>query len=317
MNRQRWNRALGVLAGFAVCAAVLMGCLSDRQDGARPDTRGSAAGVSASDSGEFCRGQSWQTLRVDGQERRALVRAPRDWDGKTKLPVIYQFHGLGSQADWTLAYTGLAELADEFEFVVVAPQALGAESRWDYRTPPENAKSDLGYVKDLMADVGERECIDPDRQFVTGFSNGSAMSFALACDGSFDFSGYAGVAATFYEPACSKAPPAPMVYFHGTADQVVPFDGGQTPLEPVEPADQTMRSWAKKSGCGKAKATKMGADVQRLSWRSCTENPLDFYIISGGGHTWPGASLDAPNLGKTTQNVNASDVMIEFFGLDR
>ena len=36
------------------------------------------------------------------------------------------------------------------------------------------------------------------------------------------------------------------------------------------------------------------------------------YTIQGGGHTWPG-SIDVARLGRTTQSINATDLIWEFF----
>jgi polyhydroxybutyrate depolymerase len=36
------------------------------------------------------------------------------------------------------------------------------------------------------------------------------------------------------------------------------------------------------------------------------------YAVTGGGHTWPG-SFDVPMLGHTTQDINAADLILDFF----
>src|SRR4029450_331493 len=37
------------------------------------------------------------------------------------------------------------------------------------------------------------------------------------------------------------------------------------------------------------------------------------YAVTGGGHTWPGSSIDLPMNGHVTQDINAADLMLEFF----
>jgi polyhydroxybutyrate depolymerase len=37
------------------------------------------------------------------------------------------------------------------------------------------------------------------------------------------------------------------------------------------------------------------------------------YVIEGGGHTWPGRKPTLLFLGKSTQNLNANDVIWDFF----
>jgi polyhydroxybutyrate depolymerase len=37
------------------------------------------------------------------------------------------------------------------------------------------------------------------------------------------------------------------------------------------------------------------------------------YVIENGGHTWPGMDKGPPFLGASTMNINANEVMWEFF----
>jgi polyhydroxybutyrate depolymerase len=49
-----------------------------------------------------------------------------------------------------------------------------------------------------------------------------------------------------------------------------------------------------------------------VSWKGCAA-PVVLYRIEGGGHTWPGATVDVDRLGMTTHQVRATDAMWEFF----
>ena len=261
----------------------------------------------------FCAGGR-QTLDVDGQERSFLVHVPEGLDDEV-APVVHLYHGLGGQADTNLAYTELAAVADDRGFIVVAPQAIESGSRWDYRTSVDEKGSDLAFARELVESAGKEDCVDAEQQFATGISNGSAMIFAMACSGEFPFRAYGGVAAAFYDASCADAPPASIVYFHGTADRVVPFDGGATPLEPVRPVQETMRQWAEHDGCSAtAESEQVGEDVEQLTWTGCDDSRLEAFVIEGGGHTWPGAQ-PIPAIGRTTSTVDASEQMADFFGL--
>ncbi|MGJ9413542.1 alpha/beta hydrolase family esterase [Aeromicrobium sp. CF4.19] len=270
----------------------------------------------APESRGFCDGPSSQTLTVEGTERMHLAHVPRDVGSGERLPVVYFFHGLGGQADTALAYTELAERADEHGFIVIAPQAIQSGSSWDYRSSIDDPTSDLAYVRELMDAVAGQDCVDPDRQYASGLSNGSAMTFALACSGELPLRGYAGVAAAFYDESCDDAPPASILYFHGTADPVVPFNGGPTPIEPVRPAPETLIRWAEHAGCESvADEQAVGNDVELYEWPGCADHPVEAYVILEGGHTWPGAG-DIPGIGAVTDTVDASDLIVDFFGLD-
>ena len=75
-----------------------------------------------------------------------------------------------------------------------------------------------------------------------------------------------------------------------------------------------MAGWAAYNGCGKQFTdTRLGSEVRRRTWKGCKAGgAATFYIIDGGGHTWPG-SIPLPGLGPTTKQINASAVIWKFF----
>ncbi len=41
---------------------------------------------------------------------------------------------------------------------------------------------------------------------------------------------------------------------------------------------------------------------------------MDFYVVHGGGHSWPGLIGTAPAAnGVTSQDINASRILVDFF----
>jgi polyhydroxybutyrate depolymerase len=53
--------------------------------------------------------------------------------------------------------------------------------------------------------------------------------------------------------------------------------------------------------------------VQRITYRGCRGgNAVVLYAVPGGGHTWPG-SFDVPMRGHVTQDINAADLILDFF----
>lgn len=314
-------RRLGlVLVGSVLVLGACSGGGDDPEaaaPSASPSSDVSASPAVCGTGGVLGRGLSSHTMDVDGTERSFAVYAPPGYDGTERLPVVYLVHGLGGVAETNLQYTGLAAVAERESFIVVAPQAAGAERRWDYRTPLDVPGSDAAFLRALMDETVDRWCVDGDRQYAAGVSNGSAVVFAMACSGEYPVQAYGGVAAAFYEPErCDAAPPADIVYFHGTADPIVPFQGGPTPIEPVEPTPQTLAAWAEHDGCTATPETDdVAADVELQDWQDCEGGSrLEAYIIEDGGHTWPGA-VAIPGLGETTTSIDASEVMAEFFDL--
>ncbi len=73
-----------------------------------------------------------------------------------------------------------------------------------------------------------------------------------------------------------------------------------------------MQEWAEHNGCDTQSIEERVSDeVIRYHWVNC-DAPVEWYLIEGGGHTWPGA-VTRPRLGHTTTNISASELIWEFF----
>jgi polyhydroxybutyrate depolymerase len=269
---------------------------------------GCTSGTSAQPTAVPCDPGPPGTREVTVGNRSFLLHVPRDLP--TPAPAVMTLHGRGSNAQQQLLLTGFAQLAEEGRFLVVAPDARGG--RWDV-----TGQRDVAYLDRVLDAV---PCLDPARVYAAGMSMGSAMTFALACQPQRRFAAFGGVALAAYQPVCAAAPPAPIIYFHGTADPIVAFRGGTPQGESVTlpPVPAAMREWAAHNGCT-ADTLDRTADVTLREWTQCDANAdVDYYRVRRGGHTWPGAEpfiADAieQTLGRTTQTVDASRLMWEFF----
>ncbi len=263
-------------------------------------------------------GTTRRRLRVHNADRSYLLHVPPAYNGVRPLPVVVTFHGFGATARAQLALSGFAAVADRYGFVVVAPESRGPG--WDFRTPPSRPGSDAAFVITLLADLRSVACVDPQRCYATGISNGAAVVFALACANVGGFAAFGAVAGAFYSPLCHRAPPQPLVYFHGTADPLVPIGGGKVFGVPVAPAGQTMAQWAAHNGCGaEPRRSVIASDVTLLAFHGGRDGAdVHYYVITGGGHCWPGAPPGIGRvtdrfLGHTTGSISASQLMWDFF----
>jgi polyhydroxybutyrate depolymerase len=81
----------------------------------------------------------------------------------------------------------------------------------------------------------------------------------------------------------------------------------------VQPAPDTLAKWAAYDGCGPTFTDEqLGTEVRKRTWPGCQGAETTFYIIDGGGHTWPG-SIDVGRLGHTTKQIDASATLWDFF----
>jgi polyhydroxybutyrate depolymerase len=250
-------------------------------------------------------------INSSGLSREFLVHLPPRPAAHMRLVV--NFHGAGSDMRQQEIYSGFDAEADKFGFVVAYPNGVDAAIReWNFLTP-----GDVNFATDVVATLVRDACVDSAHAYAVGISSGGAMTASLACQASDTYAGFGPVSGDFYIPAvCARARQRPIIIFHGTADPVVPYNGGRVGTAsglPVMPAETIAADWARHNGCTSGPdSTRLGSQVVRLTWNGCAA-PVVMYRIEGGGHTWPGSAIDIPRLGLTTKQVSATDEMWKFF----
>src|SRR5271169_85953 len=268
------------------------------------------------------------TIDVNGVSRSYLLFVPAGQTPKA-LPAFIMMHGSGSTAAQQENYSQFDAFADAHGLVVMYPN--GIEKHWnDGRViGHESTADDISFMKAMLAEVIAQGLIDPKRVYAAGISNGGFMAQHMACMMPEALAGIAVVAASQpVDAACPSPRPMPVIFFHGTADKFVPFNGG--PIAPqfgdrgtAMSNAQAVAIWQKRNGCGPANRTQLRAKdagdsmpVTVDSYSCPAGRGLENVIVQGGGHTWPGAHqswLATKILGPVTNNIDANDAMWSFF----
>lgn len=273
-----------------------------------------------------------RALTVGSRTRSYLVHVPPGYDGHEPFPVVLAFHGGGSNGLMMSRFCGLNDKADAAGFVVVYPEGTG---------PNENAQSwnggnccgyamieqveEVDFVRTLLADLAGIAAVDQRRIYATGMSNGAVLSYRLASELSDRIAAIAPVAGPMGTDSCRPMRPVPVLHMHGTVDLFAPYAGGIGPRSQSRvdfySVDHSLQCWIRANGCApEPQVTELpqrvadGTHVLRKVWgpgRGGAEVVL--YLIEGGGHTWPGRVPRLAILGKSTANLDANDVIWEFF----
>ena len=261
------------------------------------------------------KGLSSQQFTFEG-ERRTFVRyVPASYDGTRPVPLVFEFHGYGSSALVQVFYGDFLSLANRHGFVIVAPNGQGSDRHFNL-TGEAGLQDDVAMVGALLEHIEATMCVDQTRVFATGMSDGGAVASVLACRDPDRFAAFGAVAVVVYESGCADTS-VPIMAFAGTADPVVPFNGGVVNCcgHPTLPgAPSAVAGWAQHDGCAATPVVdQLSTQVQRRTYAGCTGGgAVVFYVIQGGGHTWPGG-LPVPSLGLTTRQINASSTIWSFF----
>jgi len=266
-------------------------------------------------------GISTQTIDVQGVARQYRVAVPEPGSGKGLRPLILNFHGAGRDDATQANYSELEEKGSARGFVVITPNA-GSPAFWIAPTPdlsPEPINDNLAFTTALVDTAAAELCIDPRRVYVTGFSSGAGMSAYLGCKLSRQIAAIAPVAGVNLVASCPHGKPISVVAFHGTADPEVAYEGGSGTYVCCPNIDQlsveaAVRAWAQRAECRTKPARKsIGTDVERIAYRGCgSSTGVVLYKVANGAHNWPG-SFELDDLGLPTQDINAADLILDFF----
>lgn len=259
------------------------------------------------------------SLVSSGETRRYLLHVPDSYDG-SPVPLVVDLHGFAQWPANQASVSRWSRLADREGFIVVHPMGTGLPLRWASHTPgSEETSRDVRFLTDLIDHLAAEYAIDPARVFVSGISNGGGMAFVMSCEASGRVAAIGTVAGLFTYPwdACERERPVPLIAFHGTADPIVPFEGGPLGRPGGEAPD--VRAWvsdyAARNACTSADPLPVHGAASGTRWSGCDQGAdVVLHILRGGGHTWPGGGrLPEFITGPTLADIDATRTMWDFF----
>jgi polyhydroxybutyrate depolymerase len=248
-----------------------------------------------------------------------VLYVPTSYKGTAKVPLVFNFHGWGSNAAQQMALTNFASVADENNFLVVAPNGQDRGGRhWSFGTEP-GLQNDITMVSALLKRIQGSLCVDGRRVYATGMSDGGAMTSVLACVSADKFAAFSAVAVVVY-CASDASRAVPIQAYAGSRDPAVPTKGGRVTCcgNPTLPAKaSTMARWGKHNGCHGYSDEMIQPHVLRRKWRDCKPgSATTYFLVKGDGHTWPGGP-SLGSLGHATKEISATKRMWHFFAAHR
>ena len=286
-------------------------------------------------------GDHQRTVNIGGRQRSFLLHVPAAATAGRRLPLVIMLHGGGGTAENAMKETGWSTKADTAGFLVAYPNA----------TPPDPSKSakfrgnpqtwndasgrfqkeggepdDVAFVGAMIDDIAEHTALDRRRVFVTGFSNGASMAFAVGAGLSERVAAIAPVAGACWLTDLKLKRGASLCYITGTADPLNPIKGGPVKLaigggglggKDKPPVQHSVLEWVKAVNA----PVKPAEDREAHGLRTLRYGPASdgaevvFITIEGQGHVWPGGKNLLPEfmVGKATDKLKAVDVIWEFF----
>jgi polyhydroxybutyrate depolymerase len=274
-------------------------------------------------------GWSARTVVSDDRERCYHLYVPRGYDPSQPVPVVVSMHGFLSNPNSQAVISGWHRLADREGFLVVYPQGTSFPKRWNAGATWGGAPvDDVQFFRRMLDDLSTVAAVDRSRVYVNGLSNGGGMAVRIACEAGDQVAAIGTVAgAVVGLENCNPSRPVPAVAFHGMADPVVPYEGGDmrghvlpwgadltdAPTYFVG-AEEWVAIWAMGNGCNATPTViPPQGDVRGVHYADCDQDAVvTLYTIVDGGHTWPGGA-PIPGVGKTSTDIDATEEMWRFF----
>lgn len=251
------------------------------------------------------------TLTIAGIERLYLLARP---EGRSPSALVVALHGMGATAAWADDEANWSVDFPRLGFALAIPDALPphpAKPPKFLTNPPRwndggirgqgagGSQNDVTFLTAVIEDVAHRTGLEP-RACVTGFSNGAGMAFRLAAERPDLVTALAPVAGHCWVEDPKPSRPIPTLYMIGTADPLVPLEGG-----PVK------APWHERPVLRPTVAETLA------KWATAISDPalLQVQLIEGHGHHWPGGKgqLSERIGGMKSDQVNANEVIGEFF----
>jgi polyhydroxybutyrate depolymerase len=268
-----------------------------------------------------------RTIQHDGLTRTYKLYVPNIYTtAGVSVPLMFNIHGLGSNADQQHLYSEFAAIADTENFIICLPNGTNnGTGQQFFNAGFGNTVDDIGFINALIDTLIQDYDIDTTKIFSTGMSNGGFMSLTLACELSNRIAKVASVTGTMtllQANNCAPEKGMPVMLIHGTLDLTVPYNGIGGTAGTFLSVDSVINFWKRLNETDATAvynavpniSTTDGSTAERFDYTNGIDNSsVVLYKITGGGHTWPGATFLIPGNGNTNQDVEASEEIWKFF----
>ncbi len=296
------------------------------------DPPGEPASTGSGCGADLATGQSTVSFQFEDRTRVYELVVPPAYDPAVPTPLVMNWHALGSNGPDQLRFSEYPSLAAREGFLVVAPTGVPGpgqtQNSWELTDEDDPTRDDMAFAEAVLDRAIATACVDEDRVYTTGMSNGGYFSSRLVCELADRIAAAASVAALAHPDDCDPARPVPYLGFHGVEDEIVPYDGGGFSslapgirielFEAVIPEE--FAEFAATFGCDPTPTEEsVSADVTSFVYEDCPNGvEAVFYRLDNAGHTWPGSTTSLAisqlaGLGVTNTDVSATELSWDFF----
>ena len=243
---------------------------------------------------------------TSGVKRSYLLHIPTGYAKSSAQGIIFSFHGRGQNGAMQETLSQFSNHTVNPDLLAVYPDGISAEWQGD----PEAQTDDVAFTLELLKDIESKYCVDTDKIYAAGMSNGGGFSAnVLACDivASTLFAAFAGVSGAYYQGTsdancdtgtvpikCNPGrKPVPIIEFHGTSDATIPYKGGARRSRCLPSIPHFVSAWAERNGLStKNTSTALSSGNIRYDFGTGDlSGVVRHFRVFNGAHEWGSPSL--------------------------
>ncbi len=229
-------------------------------------------------------------IAVGDQRREFILDVPTNVAPGTPVPLLFDFHGFGHSGAGVWKVSDFKVLAEQHGFITVYPTGLPVTLKlrgqvqtrpgWQMHSGADNR--DLAFTRAMLDAIERDYCVDLNRVFTTGFSNGAFFSTLLGCEMSERFAAVAPVGGGALRADCRPRRPLPVLIQHGTRDELIPIEWARAGRD----------QWLSANGCEPSSSTATDGAPACVRHDQCTGKAVVVYCEEEYSHHWPAQAAD-------------------------
>ena len=238
--------------------------------------------------------QQMASITHDGTVRVFHYYIPSNLQPNESVPLLIALHGLTQTGSGLMDITQFNAIAESERFIVCYPSGL--QNAWNANmNVTVSTADDKGFIEKLVDYFELTYNSNPARRYLCGMSNGGFMSHKMVCESSYCFAAIASVSGVMSDTTynnCNPQHATPILQIHGTADAIVPYNGGGATGSSV---GDMLTKYQQLYG---ANPTPVITAMPNPNLTDLSYPELHSYVngaaairhvkIYGGGHQWPG-----------------------------
>lgn len=198
------------------------------------------------------------TGEISLDDRAFRLHVPPGYTPATRVPLVVLLHGYSASSAATEGYFKLTAESDRRGFLYALPDGTvdprgnrfwnATDACCDFT---HKGIDDSTYLSRLIDTVKESYAVDATRVYFVGHSNGAFMSYRMACEHADQITAIVSVAGALENDTarCRPARPVSVLEIHGTADELISYNGGLNAGHPYPSVDTTLAAWRRIDGC--------------------------------------------------------------------